>query len=301
MGMLMMLIIGLFVITLAFTTIPNKEATSDKQQNSAASLDESANNGVIQGLGVPSQQNAQMQYTLEQLKNQGVETTLTYQQQMELSRLEYNNLSEQQRYLHEKGMLSDKQKHELMLQNQQLRKEYMLKQQETQAADQGRVFEAEMAERLMGFETRKQLLEQQHEAAMVLQQNTEFKQSLTTYVALVSIAIFLLSLSYYLVIARSVNKQKELILLEQDHVYALKQQESMQETRIKVLESISDLPEKDKKEIIVGLVGLNRPFEELEDKRVEEPAIEIELTELTPPQMKTVPIDMNNKLDARAT
>lgn len=298
MGMLMMLIIGLFVIALAFMTMPNgNEAVSDKQQNSAASSNESAN-GVIQGLGVPSQQSAQMQYTLEQLKNQGAATTLTYQQQMELSRLEYNNLSEQQRYLHEKGMLSDQQKHELMLQNQQLRKAYMLKQQESTAADQGRVFEAEMADRLIGFETRKQLLEQQHEKSMVLQQNTEFKQSLTTYVALVSIAIFLLSLSYYLVVARSVNKQKELILLEQDHVYALKQQESMQETRIKVLESISDLPEKDKKEIIVGLVGLNRPFEELEDKRIEEPAIEIELTELTPPQMKAVPINVNSKLDA---
>jgi len=297
MGMLMMLIIGLFVITLAFTTMTNKEATSDKQQNSAASSDESANR-VIQGLGIPSQQNAQMQYALEQLKNQGVEKNLTYQQQIELSKLEYNNLSEQQRYLHEKGMLSDKQKHELILQNQELRKEYMLNQQESKAVDQGRVFEAEMAERLIGFETRKQLLEQQHEKAMVLQKNTEFKQSLTTYVALVSIAIFLLSLSYYLVVARSVNKQKELILLEQGHIYALKQQESMQETRIKVLESISDLPEKDKKEIIVGLVGLNRPFEELEDQRIEEPAIEIELTELTPPQMKAVPINVNGKLDA---
>ncbi len=298
MGMLMMLIIGLFVITLAFTTMTNNnEATSDKQQNSAASSDESAN-GVIQGLGVPSQQSTQMKYTLEQLKNQGAETNLTYQQQMELSKLEYNNLSEQQRYLHEKGMLSDRQKHELILQNQELRKEYMLKQQESKSADQGRVFEAEMADRLIGFETRKQLLEQQHEKAMVLQRNTEFKQSLTTYVALVSIAIFLLSLSYYLVVARSVNKQKELILLKQDHIYALKQQESMQETRIKVLESISDLPEKDKKEIIVGLVGLNRPFEELEDQRIEEPAIEIELTELTPPQMKAVPINVNSKLDA---
>jgi uncharacterized membrane protein YjfL (UPF0719 family) len=298
MGMLMMLIIGLFVITLAFTTMTNNnEATSDKQQNSAASSDESAN-GVIQGLGVPSQQSAQMKYTLEQLRNQGAETNLTYQQQMELSKLEYNNLSEQQRYLHEKGMLSDQQKHELILQNQELRKEYMLKQQESKAVDQGRVFEAEMADRLIGFETRKQLLEQQHEKAMVLQKNTEFKQSLTTYVALVSIAIFLLSLSYYLVVARSVNKQKELILLKQDHIYALKQQESMQETRIKVLESISDLPERDKKEIIVGLVGLNRPFEELEDQRIEEPAIEIELTELTPPQMKTVPINVNSKLDA---
>jgi hypothetical protein len=239
-----------------------------------------------------------MKYTLEQLRNQGAETNLTYQQQMELSKLEYNNLSEQQRYLHEKGMLSDQQKHELILQNQELRKEYMLKQQESKAVDQGRVFEAEMADRLIGFETRKQLLEQQHEKAMVLQKNTEFKQSLTTYVALVSIAIFLLSLSYYLVVARSVNKQKELILLKQDHIYALKQQESMQETRIKVLESISDLPERDKKEIIVGLVGLNRPFEELEDQRIEEPAIEIELTELTPPQMKTVPINVNSKLDA---
>lgn len=298
MGMLTILTTGLFVIALSFMTLTDKnETASDKQQNNAASVDGSVN-GVIQGLGVPSQRNGQMQYTLEQLKNQGAETTLTYQQQMELSKLEYNNLSEQQRYLHEKGMLSDKQKHELMLQNQQLRKEYMLKQQDTKAADQGRVFEAEMADRLIGFETRKQLLEQQHEKSMVLQKNTEFKQSLTTYVALVSIAIFLLSLSYYLVVARSVNKQKELILLEQDHIYALKQEESMQETRIKVLESISDLPEKDKKEIIVGLVGLNRPFEELEDKRVEESAIEIELTELTPPQMKAVPIQANSKLDA---
>jgi hypothetical protein len=222
----------------------------------------------------------------EQLKNQDSETKLTYQQQLEQARMEYKSFMQQQKQLHERELLQDKNKHEEMLLKQELQKEYVLKQQDSSRLSQEKVYEAEMAERLIAFETRKQLLRQQNQQALVLQKNTAFEHSLITYAVVISGVIFMFSLSYYIVTTRTAKKEHELVRLEQEHIYNLKQQESMQATRIKVLESISDLPEQDKKEIIVGLVGLNRPFEELENKVVEEPPIEINLTELTPPQMK---------------
>ena len=287
MGILAILIIALFVISLSFMTLDDKnEVLSGTQEGDTTSVSNETGDSLAQGLGLPSQQEFQIQYMREQLKNKGTAAELTYQQQIEQSRMEYKNLMAQQRMLHEKDLLTSSQQHELLLKRQDLQKEYMLKQQDSSIFNQGKAYEADMADRLIAFETRKQLLAQQHEETLVMKQNTVFKQSLITYVVVISGAIFLLSLSYYTVSTRTVNKQKELVKLEQDHVYALRQQESMQETRIKVLESISDLPEQDKKEIIIGLVGLNRTFEELEDKVIEEPPIEIELTELTPPQMK---------------
>lgn len=184
-------------------------------------------------------------------------------------------------------MVQSQQNHEKLLKQQELQKEYLHHQQNLESLDKEQTYEVAMADKLIAFETRKQLLEQQHQEALVVQNDNAFKQSLMTYSMVISFTVLLLSVSYYLVSARAASKERELVRLEQEHIYALKQQESMQETRIKVLESISDLPEQDKKEIIVGLVGLNRPFEELEEKRIAEPPIEIELTELTPPQLDT--------------
>ena len=287
-GILAILIIAMFVVTLSFMTINDNHHSSPELQNIEASStgDSDVSNGGSVAVGFPTQQEYQLQYMREQLKNQGSETELSYQQHLEQARMEYQNLMLQQKLLHEKDVLSSKNSHEEKLLKQSLQKEYILKQQDSTLLSQEKRFEAEMAERLIAFETRKQLLEQQHQQALVQQNNSVFEHSLITYTVLISSAIFVLSLSYFVVSARIASKKNELIRLEQEHIYSLKQQESMQETRIKVLESISDLPEQDKKEIIVGLVGLNRPFEELENTVVEEPPIEIELTELTPPQMK---------------
>ncbi|CAA6827884.1 MAG: Unknown protein [uncultured Thiotrichaceae bacterium] len=262
----------------------NNQATPEPHGN----VEETPRNGV-QSSNAPgiAENQVKLEYLKEQLKQQSYETAFEYQQRIEKTRLEYQNLLKQQEMLHESGIIQSQQNHEKILKQQELQKEYLRHQQNLDSFDKEKTHEVAMADRLIAFETRKQLLKQQHEEALVVQNDNAFKQSLMTYSMVISFTVLLLSISYYLVSARAASKQRELVRLEQEHIYALKQQESMQETRIKVLESISDLPEKDKKEIIVGLVGLNRPFEELEEKRIQEPPIEIELTELTPPQLDT--------------
>lgn len=290
MGILAILIIALFVITLSFKSVDNNQMAQPESQGSEAV---STTDGDISGSsaisGLPAQRDLKLLYMKEQLKNQDSETRLSYQQQLEQQRMEYSSLMLQEKMLHEKELLEAKNKHEETILKRKLQKEYILKQQDSSLLSQEKQYDAQMADRLIAFETRKQLLAQQHEEALLAKNQALYKQSLITYTMIASGTIFLLSLSYYLVGLRKNIQQKEIMRLEQEHIYSLKQQESMQETRIKVLESISDLPEKDKKEIIVGLIGLNRPFEELENKVVEEPPIEIELTELTPPQMKVQP------------
>lgn len=301
MGILAILIVTLFIISLSFMVIGNNQnPLSESHGSETSATDHQTSDAIADGMikgnfvqGFPTQQEYQLMYMREQLKNQGSETQLTYQQQLEQARMEYKSLMLQQKQLHERGLLHDKNKHEEVVLKQKLQKEYMLKQQDSSLLNQEKIYEAEMADRLIAFETKKQLLDQQNQQALALQKNTTFEQSLITYVVVVGSAILMLSFSYYIVSSHTARKEHELVRLEQEHIYSLKQQESMQETRIKVLESISDLPEKDKKEIIVGLVGLNRSFEELENKVVEEPPIEIQLTELTPPQMK-VTNDKNN-------
>lgn len=281
-GVLAGTIIAIFIISMSFMMMSSNPTTPESYGNA----EEKPLNGE-QSVNTPNiaENQVKLEYLKEQLKQQSYETAFEYQQRIEQTRLEYHNLLKQQEMLHESGMVQSQQSHEKILKQQELQKEYLRHQQNLDSFDKEKTHEVAMADRLIAFETRKQLLQQQHEAALVVQNDNAFKQSLMTYSMVISFTVLLLSVSYYLVSARTANKERELVRLEQEHVYALKQQESMQETRIKVLESISDLPEQDKKEIIVGLVGLNRPFEELEEKRIPEPPIEIELTELTPPQL----------------
>ncbi len=293
-GILAILIIALFVISLSFMAIEDKKnSLSASQGSNTTPGSEAASDGqdqnLIQPLSVAHQKEFQHDYMQQQLQNQRMKAQLSFQQQIEQKRMEYNNLLKQQQMLHEKSLLHNKQQHETELRQQELKKEYLLKQQDSSLAITEKAYEAEMADRLIAFEMSKRLLQQKHQQALVAQQDIAFQHSLITYITIVGSSIFLFSLSYFIVSTRTASRQKQLLQLEQEHIYALKQQESMQETRLKVLESISDLPEQDKKEIIVGLVGLNRPLEELEDKVIEEPPIEIELTELTPPQMKMEP------------
>ncbi len=295
MGMLVILVIAMFIILLSFMTINNdKQTTSleNTQTTSSQASTKTNTNGVISAplaLPVPEQKNLQFQYIQEQLKNKRNETELSYQQKIELQRMEYNNLTEQQRMLHEKEMQQNAQKNAERLKQQELQQAYLLKQQEISMLDKNKQYESGMTDKLLAFEKEKLRMKQEHEEALILQQGNAQQQSALNTILVFSALIFAISLSYYLISSHNLQRKKEMAQLEHDKLFALKQQESMQETRIKVLESIADLPGSDKKEIIEGLVGLNRTYEELEQKTVEEPPIEIELTELNPPQMKQVP------------
>jgi len=290
--MLVILVIAMFIILLSFMTINDKQTTSPENiqiANSQSSIEANTSDVVSTPLALPGKQNLQFQYIQEQLKNKRNETELSYQQKIELQRMEYNNLADQQRMLHEKEMQKNAFSNSEKLKQQDLQQSYLLKQQEISKLDKDNQYEASMTDKLLAFEKDKLQMTQQHEEALVLQQGKAQQQSALSTILVFSALIFTISLSYYLVSSHNLQRKKELAQLEHDKVFALKQQEAMQETRIKVLESIADLPGSDKKEIIKGLVGLNRTYEELEQKTIDEPPIEIELTELNPPQMKQVP------------
>ena len=292
MGMLVILVIAMFIILLSFMTINDKPMSSlenTQATNTQSSPDMNTNGVVSTPLALPGKQDLQFQYIQEQLKNKRNETKLSYQQKIELQRMEYNNLTEQQRMLHEKEMQKNAFSNTEKLKQQELQQSYLLKQQEISKLDKDKQYEAGMTDKLLAFEKDKLQMTQTHEEALALQQGKAQQQSALSTILVFSALIFTISLSYYLVSSHNLQRKKELAQIEHDKLFALKQQEAMQETRIKVLESIADLPGTDKKEIIEGLVGLNRTYEELEQNTIDEPPIEIELTELNPPQMKQVP------------
>ncbi len=292
MGMLVILVIAMFIILLTFTTI-NDRQTSTPENTQATNSQSSSVAGtgevVSTTLALPTKQDLQFQYLQEQLKNKRSETELSYQQKIELQRMEYNNLTAQQRMLHEKEMQKNAQANAERLKQQELQQSYLLKQQEINKLEKDKQYEAGMTDKLLAFEKEKLQMSQTHEETLAQQKADARQQSALNAILVFSALIFTMSLAYYIVSSRNTYRKKELIKLEHEKLFALKQQEAMQETRIKVLESIADLPGADKKEIIEGLVGLNRTYEELEHKALDEPPIEIELTDLNPPQMKQVP------------
>ena len=292
MGMLVILVIAMFIILLSFLTINDKQAVSPENTTAATNAQSSAEGKgseiVSSPLALPGKQDLQFQYIQEQLKNKRNETELSYQQKIELQRMEYNNLTAQQRMLHEKEMLKDEHASKEKLKQQDLQQAYLLNQQEMSKLDKEKLYESTMTDKLLAFEKEKQQMAQTHTEALALQQSDANQQSALNAILVFSALIFTISISYYLVSSHNIQRKKELTKLEHEKLLAIKQQEAMQETRIKVLESIADLPGSDKKEIIEGLVGLNRTYEELEQTTVVEPPIEIELTDLNPPQMKQV-------------
>ena len=292
MGMLVILVIAMFIILLSFMTIKDKQMNSPEKTQTAqtqSSLEVATGGVVSTPLALPGKQDLQFQYIQEQLKNKRNETELSYQQKIELQRMEYNNLTAQQRMLHEKEMQRGAQSNAEKLKQQDLQQAYLLKQQEMTKLDKDKQYEAGMTEKLLSFEKEKLRMSQTHVETLALQRTDAQQQSALNALLVFSALIFTISFAYYIVSSHNIYRKKELAKLEHDKLFALKQQEAMQETRIKVLESIADLPGADKKEIIEGLIGLNRTYEELENKAEREPPIEIELTDLNPPQMKQVP------------
>ncbi len=292
MGMLVILVIAMFIILLTFTTINDKQTrTSENTQatNSQSSSVTKEGDVVSKAFALPSKQDLQFQYLQEQLKNKRTETELSYQQKIELQRMEYNNLTTQQRMLHEKEMQKNAQINKEKLKQQELQQAYLLKQQEINKLDKDKQYEAGMTDKLLAFEKDKLQMSQTHAETLALQKSEAQRQSSLNTILVFSALILTISFAYYLISSHNIYRKRELAKLEHERLFALKQQEAMQETRIKVLESIADLPGADKKEIIEGLVGLNRTYDELEKKALDEPPIEIELTDLNPPQMKQVP------------
>ena len=292
MGMLVILVIAMFIILLSFMTINDKQTSTAENTQIAQtqSASEAATGSVVSTpLALPGKQDLQFQYIQEQLKNKRNETELSYQQKIELQRMEYNNLTAQQRMLHEKEMQKNAQSNAEKLKQQELQQAYLLKQQEIGKLDKDKQYEAGMTDKLLMFEKEKLQMAQAHEEALALQKTDAQQQSALSTILIFSTLIFTISFAYYIISSHNIYRKKELAKLEHDKQFALKQQEAMQETRIKVLESIADLPGADKKEIIEGLVGLNRTYEELENKADRAPPIEIELTDLNPPQMKQEP------------
>ncbi|MCK5809717.1 MAG: hypothetical protein KAH00_01445 [Cocleimonas sp.] len=291
MGMLVILVIAMFIILLSFMTIKDKQmSTSENTIAQTQSSSEAAVGGVVSTpLALPGKQDLQFQYIQEQLKNKRNETELSYQQKIELQRMEYNNLTAQQRMLHEKEMQKDAQSNAEKIKQQELQQAYLLKQQEMSKLDKDKQHESGMTDKLLAFEKEKLQMSQSHVEALALQKTNAQQQSALSTILVFSALIFTISFAYYIVSSHNIYRKKELAKLEHEKLFALKQQEAMQETRIKVLESIADLPGSDKKEIIEGLVGLNRTYEELENKTDREPPIEIELTDLNPPQMQQGP------------
>ncbi len=292
MGMLVILVIAMFIILLTFTTINDKQTrTSENTQatNSQSSSVTKEGDVVSKAFALPSKQDLQFQYLQEQLKNKRTETELSYQQKIELQRMEYNNLTTQQRMLHEKEMQKNAQINKEKLKQQELQQAYLLKQQEINKLDKDKQYEAGMTDKLLAFEKDKLQMSQTHAETLALQKSEAQRQSSLNTILVFSALILTISFAYYLISSHNIYRKRELAKLEHERLFALKQQEAMQETRIKVLESIADLPGADKKEIIEGLVGLNRTYDELERKALDEPPIEIELTDLNPPQMKQVP------------
>jgi hypothetical protein len=294
MGMLVILVIAMFIILLSFMTINDKQTTSSEntQAINTESSTEVGNGGTVSTpLALPgtNKQDLQLQYIQEQMKNKRSETELSYQQKIERQRMEYSSLTAQQRMLHEKEMQKNAHSNSEKLKQQELQQAYLLKQQEIGQLDKEKQYEVGMTDKLLNFEKEKLQMSQTHEATLAKQKIDAQQQSALNTILVFSALIFTVSFAYYIISSHTIYRKKELAKLEHEKLFALKQQEAMQETRIKVLESIADLPGSDKKEIIEGLVGLNRTYEELEDKTYKEPPIEIEITDLNPPQMKQVP------------
>ena len=294
--MLVILVIAMFVILLSFATITDKQANSPENRQTANTQSSANGNMVSTPFALPgaSQQDLKLKYIQGQLTNKGKETELSYQQKIELQRMEYQNLTDQQRMLHEKEMQKDVFNNNSKLKQQELQQAYLLKQQEMSKFDKEKQYESGMTDKLLAFEKDKQRMNLTHEQALMSQQNEAQQQSALNTIVVFTALILTISLSYYFISSHNIHRKKELVKLEHERLLALKQQESMQETRIKVLESIADLPGPDKKEIIEGLVGLNKTYNELEspkqkaDDTVKDSPLEIELTDLNPPQMKQV-------------
>jgi hypothetical protein len=292
MGMLVILVIAMFIILLSFMTINDKQTgtVENTQATSSQTSLEAGTGGIVSTtLALPTKQDLQFQYIQEQLKNKRSETALSYQQKIELQRMEYNNLTAQQRMLHEKDMQKNAQSNTEKLKQQELQQAYLLKQQEISKLDKDKQYEAGMTDKLLAYEKEKLQMSQMHTEALALQESSAQRQATLNTILVFSALILTISFAYYIVSSHNIYRKKELAKLEHEKLFALKQQEAMQETRIKVLESIADLPGADKKEIIEGLVGLNRTYGELEHTPPNEATIEIELTDLNPPQMKQVP------------
>ncbi|RVU84415.1 hypothetical protein EOL70_13105 [Leucothrix sargassi] len=292
MGMLVMLIIAMFIILLGFMSFSDKQIelpiTNAQTEVSTPVETQSATDVTSESLTLPTEQAMQFQYLQQQLDNEKNQTALDYQKQIEMQRMEYANLTEQQRLLHEKALQESQQENQLKLQQQEIQKEYLQGQQAIAKLDTEKQYEADVTHSLLAFEKEKQQLAQQHEAALAIQKSDAAQRSMLNFALIASALIISSSLAYFLISTQKVKRERELVKLEHDRLFALKQQESMQETRIKVLDSIADLPGPDKKEIIEGLVGLNRSYDVLEKPAQENTPIEIELTDLTPPQMQTI-------------
>ena len=288
MGMLVMLIIAMFIILLGFMSFSGPKVDLPLSNTQAVNQLEPPVEVDSESLAIPDKQAMQFQYLQEQLNNERTETSLDYQKQIEMQRMEYANLTEQQRMLHEKSLQDSAQKNALQLKQQEIQQSYLEGQQALSQLDTTKQHEADTTNALLTFEKEKQQMTQAHEAALAIQKSDAQQRSILNIALIISALIISSSLAYFFISSLKIKREKELAKIEYDKLFALKQQESMQATRIKVLDSIADLPGPDKKEIIEGLVGLNRSYDVLENKSQDTPPIEIELTELTPPQMQPV-------------
>ncbi|PWQ95532.1 hypothetical protein DKT75_12170 [Leucothrix arctica] len=283
-----MLVIAMFIILLGFMSFSGQQVELPLTNASESNQLQPPTEVASESLAIPDKQALQFQYLQEQLNNERTETTLNYQKQIEMQRLEYGNLTEQQRLLHEKSLQESAQQNTLQLKQQELQKDYMQGQQALSKLESEKQHEAEVTHTLLSFEKEKQQMTQAHEAALAIQKADAEQRSMLNIALIFSTIIISSSVAYFFVSSLKVKREKELAKIEYDKLFALKQQESMQATRIKVLDSIADLPGPDKKEIIEGLVGLNRSYDVLENNTQQNPPIEIELTDLTPPQMQPV-------------
>jgi len=288
MGILVMLVIAMFIILLGFMSFSGQKVDLPLTNTQTSSQQLPSAEVASESLVIPDKQAMQFQYLQEQLNNERSETSLDYQKQIEMQRMEYANLTEQQRMLHEKSLQESAQKNTVQLKQQELQKSYLEGQQALSKLDSEKQHESNITNALLSYEKEKQQMAQAHEAALAIQKADAEQRSMLNIAMMFSALIASSGLAYFFISSQKVRREKELAKLEYDKMFALKQQESMQETRIKVLDSIADLPGHDKKEIIEGLVGLNRSYDVLESKPQDSPPIEIELTELTPPKMQPV-------------
>ena len=288
MGMLVILVIAMFIILLGFMSFPGQQPDVPLTNTQVSNQLESPTETADESLAIPDKQTMQFQYLQEQLNNERTETSLDYQKQIEMQRMEYANLTEQQRMLHEKSLQESAQQNILQLKQQELQKDYLQGQQALTKLDTEKQHEADATNTLLTFEKEKQQMAQAHETALAIQKADAEQRSMLNIALIFSTLIVSSSVAYFFISSMKVKREKELAKLEYDKLFALKQQESMQATRIKVLDSIADLPGPDKKEIIEGLVGLNRSYDVLETKSQNNTPIEIELTDLTPPKMQSV-------------
>ena len=290
MGILVILVIAMFITLLGFMSFSGQpvELPLTNAQTELPSQPQPPSEVASESLTIPDAQSMQFQYLQGQLTNERSETSLNYQKQIEMQRLEYTNLTEQQRMLHEKSLQESAQQNKLQLKQQELQLNYLQGQQELSKLETTKQHETDATNSLLTFEKEKQQMTQAHEAALAIQKADGEQRSMLNIALIIGTLIVSSSLAYFFVSSVRVKREKELAKLEYDKLFALKQQESMQATRIKVLDSIADLSGPDKKEIIEGLVGLNRSYDVLESSPQSAAPIEIELTELTPPKIQNI-------------